>query len=184
MKISALLVALGLGPLALVTSANAQVSYTATDISGSTWEYTYTIDNSVLSSNLTEFTTFFALGQYSNLAVLSSPGNWSPIVAQPDAGLPADGFYDAVALDAGLAAGASQTGFSVEFTYGGAGTPGSQLFNIVDSNTFATLATGQTTLAGGGVTSAPEIDPSSLIGAMTLLLGGLAMIRGSAKDRA
>jgi len=183
MKITALSVALAFSSLVLLPSANAQVTYTATDISGSTWEYTYTVTNSVLSNNLTEFTTFFSLGQYSNLQVQSSPGNWSPIVAQPDPGLPADGFYDALALDAGLAAGASQGGFSVEFTYNGPGTPGSQLFNFVDSNTFATLASGQTTLAGS--VSAPEIDPSSLVGAITLLLGALVVMHGRlASDRA
>ena len=177
MKIRALLIALGLGQVAFASSADAQVDYTATDISGSTWEYTYTITNSFLSSDLTEFTTFFNLGEYSNLQVLSSPSNWSPIVAQPDAGLPADGLYDALALDSGLAAGATQSSFSVEFTFNGTGTPGAQLFNIVDSDTFATLASGQTTLAGGSVT-APEIDPGALASALTLLLGGLAVARG------
>ncbi len=168
--------------LALVPAANAQVTYTATDISGSTWQYDYTVSNTVLSSNLTEFTTFFTLGQYSNLVTETSPGNWSPIAAQPDPSLPADGFYDALALDTGLAAGGSQGGFAVQFTYLGSGTPGSQLFNFVDSSSFTTLYAGQTTLASGGsgsgTTSVPEIDPASLVSAMTLLLGALAVMRG------
>ena len=33
-------------------------------------------------------------------------------------------------------------------------------------------------IAAAGVTSAPEIDPASAISGMTLLLGGLAMVRG------
>ena len=133
-------------------------------------------------------TTFFTLGQYSNLVTETSPGNWSPIAAQPDPGLPADGFYDVLALDSGLASGGSQSGFSVQFTYLGSGTPGSQLFNFVDSSSFATLFAGQTTLSSGGSggsgpTSVPEIDPSALVSAMTLLLGALAVMRGRRPSR-
>ena len=160
-----------------------RLSYTATDISGSTWEYNYTITNN-LTVNLTEFTTFFTLGQYTNLDVLSAPGNWEggggALAINPDPSLPADGFFDAEASDAGLAPGASQGGFSVEFTYLGTGTPGAQLFNFVDSSSFATLEAGNTTLSSGGsgTVSAPEIDPSSWAVAMTLLLGMLALVRG------
>jgi hypothetical protein len=186
MKVTPRLLALAFGMLAL-HAANAQVTYTATDISGSTWEYDYTVSNSVLSSNLTEFTTFFTLGEYSNLVTETSPGNWSPIAAQPDPSLPADGFYDALALDSGLASGGSQSGFSVQFTYLGAGTPGSQLFNFVDSSSFATLYASQTTLSpggsGSGPTTVPEINPSSFVSAMTLLLGALAVMRGRRLSR-
>ena len=179
MKITALLTAL-FSTLLLLPTANAQVSYTATDISGSTWQYNYTVTNNLPGANLLEFTTFFAQGEYSNLTLSSSPGNWSPIVAQPDPNLPAAGFYDSQALDSGLTSGASQSGFSVQFTYDGAGTPGPQTFNFVDPNSFATLVAGLTTLTGGGggTMSAPEIDPSSTSAAMTLLLGTLAVMRG------
>ena len=179
MKITAPLVALAASLVAIVPSANAQVSYTATDISGSTWEYNYTITNN-LSVNLTEFTTFFTLGQYTNLEILSAPSNWEggggALAINPDPSLPADGFFDAQASDAGLAPGASQGGFSVEFTYLGTGTPGAQLFNFVDSSSFATLEAGNTTLSG--TMSAPEIDSSSWSAAITLLVGTLALMRG------
>jgi hypothetical protein len=172
--------------LVMVPSAHAQVSYTATDISGSTWEYNYTITNN-LNVNLTEFTTFFTLGQYTNLDVLSAPSNWEggggALAVNPDPSLPADGFFDAEASDAGLAPGASQGGFSVEFTYLGTGTPGAQLFNFVDSSSFAMLEAGNTALSSGGsgAMSAPEIDPSSWTAAITLLLGALALVRGQTK---
>jgi hypothetical protein len=123
------------------------IAYTATDISGNTWQYDYSITNNTLPSNIGEFTTFFTLGQYSNLSVETSPGNWSSIVAQPDPGLPADGFFDAQALNAGLAPGQTQGGFAVRFFWLGQGAPGAQTFNIVDPNTFATLEAGTTTLA-------------------------------------
>jgi len=179
MKITGLLVALA-SSLLIAHSANAQVSYTATDISGSTWEYNYTITNN-LGVNLTEFTTFFTQGLYTNLDVLSAPSNWEggggALAIDPDPSIPADGFFDAEASDAGLAPGASQSGFSVEFTYLGTGTPGAQLFNFVDSSSFATLEAGNTTLSSGSV-SVPEIDPASWTAAMTLLLGTLALLRG------
>jgi len=174
-------VAVIVASMAIVAAANAQVSYTATDISGNTWQYNYTLTNNTSINPIGEFTVFYTLGQYSNLTVESSPGNWSPIVAQPDSGLPADGFFDAQALDAGLAAGKSAGGFSVDFTYLGQGTPGTQLFNIVNPYTYATLSTGYTTLAGS-THQAPEIDPASAAGAMTLLLGSLVVLRGRKVD--
>jgi|SRR5271165_903011 len=178
MKITAPLVALASSLLLLLPAANAQVTYTATDISGSTWQYNYTVTND-LTVNLTEFTTFFSLGQYSNLVTESAPGTWSPIVAQPDPNLPNDGLYDSLALDSGLATGATESGFSVQFTYLGTGTPGSQLFNFVDCSGFpcVTLAAGDTTLSGGTV-AVPEIDTASTLGAMTFFLGMLVVMRG------
>jgi hypothetical protein len=163
-------------------AANAQVTYTATDISGETWQYDYTINNPLLVP-ASEFTIFFNQNQFSNLSVLASPASWSSIVAQPDPGLPADGFFDTLSLTTGLLPGASQSGFSVQTTYSGTGTPGSQIFNIVDSVTFAILSLGETTSAssgggGGGGLMAPEIDPASAASALTLLMGSLAVLRG------
>jgi hypothetical protein len=165
----------------MASVAIAQVSYTATDISGNTWEYTYTVTNGGMATPLGEFTVFFNLGQYTNLMVESSPGNWSSIAAQPDPGLPASGFFDAQALNAGLAPGATLGGFSAEFTYLGQGTPGTQLFNMVNPNTYATLSAGYTTLTGS-MHQAPEVDPATAISALTLLLGGLEVLRGRGAD--
>jgi hypothetical protein len=167
---------------AFFSTANAQVTYTATDVSGTTWQYDYSITNP-LAVAIQEFTVFFDVSQFSNLTVQASPNTWNSIVAQPDPGLPADGFFDSLALNNGLAPGATQGGFSVQTTFSGAGKPGSQLFNFVDSITFEILSSGDTTPAshgggGGGGFSAPEIDPSSAVAAVTLLLGGLAVIRG------
>jgi hypothetical protein len=162
--------------IAFAPTTNAQITYTTTDVSGNTWDYNYTITNNTPINPIGEFTVFYTLGQYSNLMLESSPGNWSSIVAQPDAGLPADGFFDALALDSGLATGNTATGFTVQFTYLGQGTPGSQPFNIVDPNTFQTLSAGNTT-RGSVTMQAPEIDPVSATSALTLLFGGLAVIR-------
>jgi len=154
------LVAVILAPAARATT----ITYAATDVSGSTWQYDYSITNNTQPANIGEFTIFFTLGQTANLAVQASPGNWSSTVVQPDPNLPADGYFDSQALDAGLAPGSSQGGFSVQFTWLGTGTPRAQTFNIVDPNTFATLEAGTTTAA-----AVPVPLPASLV----LLISGL-----------
>lgn len=167
-KMLALLTAIA----AFVPAAHAStITYTATDVGGSTWQYDYSLTNNSEPSDIGEFTTFFTLSQYSNLSVESSPGNWSSIVAQPDPGLPADGFFDGQALDAGLAPGQTQGGFAVRFTWLGQGAPGAQTFNIVDPSTFATLEAGTTTL----VTPLPA--------SFLLMLSGMAGLALCARRR-
>jgi hypothetical protein len=167
----------------------ADIVYSTTELSSdaaagtSTWQYNYTITNTTPAGAglpaIDEFTIYYALGTFENMSVVSSPSNWSSLVAQPDPILASDGFFDAEANDAGLAAGATVTSFSVDFTFLGQGTPGSQLFNIVDFNDPSTYAdplqVGFTRLATP-VTSAPEIDASSAAGATTLLIGGLLVL--------
>jgi hypothetical protein len=162
--------------LSLPAGVHAQtISYTATDVSGSTWDYNYTITNNT-TSTINEFTIFATLGQYSNLSVASSASSFNSVVAQPDPGIPADGYFDAQANSAGLSAGATLSGFSMQFNYLGSGTPGSQLFNIIDPNTYNTLAAGYTT-AGSITTQVPEIDSGSAGSAVTFLLGSLIVLR-------
>jgi hypothetical protein len=182
---------------ALIPVAGAQTAdivYSVTELSSdagagtSTWQYNYSITNTTPGGAalpaIDEFTIYYALGTYSNMSIATSPGNWSSLLAQPDPGLAADGFFDAEANDAGLAAGATNSGFSVDFTFLGPGTPGQQLFNIVDyhdPNTYPNpLQVGYTRLAGSAM-SAPEIDPSSALGAITLLAGGLLVLGGGRK---
>ncbi len=154
------------GPLVATATV---VDFSVTEVSGSTWQYNYTISNTTQPGNIGEFTVFFTQGQSSNLSVAASPGNWSSIVAQPDPNLPANGFLDSQALDLGLSPGSSQNGFSVQFTWLGTGTPGSQPFNIVDSNTFTTLESGNTTL----------VSPVPLPASSLLLMSGLVGFGGS-----
>lgn len=179
------------GFIPIARAQTADIIYTATELGSdsgtgtSTWQYNYSITNTTPGAStlpaIDEFTIYYALGTFSNMSVASSPGNWSSLVAQPDPGLAADGYFDAEAYDAGLASGLTNAGFSVDFTFLGQGTPGSQLFNIVDYLDPATYAeplqVGYTMLAGSAM-SAPEIDASSAVSAMTLLIGGLLVLRG------
>lgn len=148
--------------LASVAQA-ATVTYSTTYISANTWEYTYTVANNTLGANLEEFTIFFDVARYENLAVTGSPVAWDSLVVQPDPFLPDNGFLDSLALVAGIAPGASLSGFAVSFDYLGSGPPGPQPFDIVDPATFATLESGMTTVV-------------PLPAAIWLLLAGLAAL--------
>ena len=92
------------------------ISYTTSNPSGNNWVYQYTVSNPAPSDPLAEFTIWFDQSQYSNLSVISSPATWDSIVIQRDLSIPADGFFDALALGTELGVGATLTGFSVGFT--------------------------------------------------------------------
>ena len=120
------------------------VFYNVSNISGNTWEYSYTISNDMLTVDIEEFTIFFDVGLYENLVAASPPAGWDPLVIEPDPFIPDDGFYDALALSVGIAPDDSLGGFNVQFDYLGAGVPGDQFFDIVDPVTFMSLDSGFT----------------------------------------
>lgn len=150
------------------------VTYTVANQGGSTWLYSYTLDNRSLAAGISEFRIFFKLGDFEDIAVAASPTDWDPIVAQPDPGLPDDGYVDWLALGAPLAFGDSLFGFQVSFTWLGTGTPGAQPFSVLDPVTFASLFDGRTALAG---TAPPPIgvpEPEAL-GLFTFTLAGIVV---------
>ncbi len=129
------------GPAAATT-----VTYGLTNISGNTWQYSFSVSNDSLMVDIEEFTIYFDYTAYENLAFPASPATWDPLVVQPDTGLPDNGFYDALLFSgSGIGSGQTLGGFTVQFDYLGAGTPGTQYFEIVDPNTFAAIDNGQTT---------------------------------------
>lgn len=147
------------------------ISYDVQSLGSTTWEYTYTVANDTLGADIEEFTIWFDLALYGNLVATATPADWDPLVIQPDPGIPDDGFYDALALVAGIAPGDSLGGFSVSFDYLGSGTPGAQLFEVIDPATFDLLDEGTTARAAAGPGPGPAI-PEPATG---LLLGmGLA----------
>ena len=148
------------------------ISYDVQSLGGAVWEYTYTVANDTLASDIEEFTIWFDLGLYENLVATATPADWDPLVIQPDPGIPDDGFYDALALVAGIAPGDSLGGFSVSFDYLGGGTPGAQLFEVIDPATFDLLDEGTTARAAAGPGPGGPAIPEPATG---LLLGmGLA----------
>lgn len=156
-----------------ITGSAAVISFTPTLLGGIQWKYDYTVAAATSDPAIDEFTIFFDPTGYANLAVVAAPLGWDPLVIQPDAGIPADGFFDALALVVGISPGTSLGGFAVSFDFVGTGTPGTQRFDIVDPNTFATLSTGFTTAAVvAPPTDVPEPNALTLVGlALALLLG-------------
>ena len=134
------------GLLGSVAAQAVIIEYTTSNLGGNRYEYTYNVINDDLAAGIEEFTIFFALGDYENLAIGSTPAGWDPIVLQPDPFLPDDGLYDALALGAPIGLGESLGGFSVSFDWLGAGDPGAQPFEVVDFF-FNVLASGDTVAA-------------------------------------
>jgi len=129
------------------TASTAQASvirYEVTNVAGSTWQYDYSVANNSLGGALQEFSVFFELGLYANLAFAAAPDGWDALAVQPSAELPDNGFFDALAVSDGIAPGAELGGFSVRFDWLGTGTPGAQAFNVVDPVTLDIVESGQT----------------------------------------
>ena len=145
-------------------SQGAALQAEAVPLGGNAWEYRYSLTNT-LNMTIEQFSVFFDLGGYANLEVMASPDGWDSLAFQPDHAIPADGFFDALALGAGLASGEAVSGFVLRFDYLLPGAPGAQEFHIVDPVTFATLFSGSST-----VTVVPLPAPVLLL-ASALLLG-------------
>ncbi|MGI9335712.1 MAG: PEP-CTERM sorting domain-containing protein [Gammaproteobacteria bacterium] len=167
--------------LGVVISAQATIiEYDVEQISGKTWEYSYTVINHT-SAPIVEFEILFDLGVYENLHKASAPSEWDPVVAQPDPNIPAAGFYDAMALwDEEIAAGETLGGFAVRFDFLGDGTPGSQLFNILDPSNFPVPLDSGTTQLAGTTLPAPVPEPATLL----LSLLGIAAMVGAGRSLA
>ena len=143
------------------------IAYTATALGANQWRYDYTVTNDTLAVPLEEFTLFFDESLYGQLSSVGSPAGWDILVIQPDAGIPAAGFYDALAFGGAIAPSASAFGFVVTFEYFGIGVPGAQLFSILDPLSFIEL--------DAGLTQGPAAIP--LPGtAWLVLLGALALV--------
>lgn len=150
------------------TATAASISYTATPLGGTSWRYDYTVDNSAPSIGFDQFTIYFDPGLYSGLAGPTAPTDWDPIAIEPDPGIPDDGFFDALNMGAPLAGGQSLGGFSVTFNWLGAGAPGAQPFDLLDSFSLRVVASGRT--------GSPNIRPMPVPGSVFLSGLGLGLL--------
>jgi hypothetical protein len=147
-------------------AAATTISYTATNTVGAQWRYDYVLGAAAGEAPITEFTIYFGVSAFTGAdlrGIVTAPG-WDGLVAAVDPLLPADGFVDFLAQPgSGVGApGSTQAGFAVLFDWFGTSAPGSQPFDIVDSQTFQLLRSGVTTPAG--VVGVPEPGTTLLLG--------------------
>lgn len=144
------------------------VLFVATDLTDTTsgqdlWRYEYTLSGPVDSFGSVNL--LFSPANYANLISQTLDLNLSLVVDQPDAGLPADGIVHVSPLNALLAG--DTTTLSVDFEWLGASgtTPGTQAFEVINSD-FTKVADGRSQPLSGG--TVPE--PSALLLSFTALL--------------
>lgn len=144
------------------------VVFDVANVFGNTYEYSYTVENDSLGSELEELAVYFEVGLFENLRMPAAPAGWDPIVIQPDVLLSDPGFYDALALGSGVPVGGSLGGFAVWADFLGVGAPGSQRFEILDPATLGVLDSGDTVRTAGSV---PEPASVFIIGIGLLAAG-------------
>ena len=167
-------------------AAASPIFYEVEHLGGDTWRYHYTLGNQT-GTPIESFRIYFDYGLYEfelteveifpgftalevDPATYAGPGDWDVYVAPTDEifGLPLDGWFDALALGAPHAPGALLGGFSIVFSFLGAGAPGSQFVELLD-------AFGETVLGSGfteplAVVGVPEPGTLGLL-ALGLLAG-------------
>jgi hypothetical protein len=167
------MVASAAGLLAAGAAQAVNVTSTFTDLGAGKGAYEYSVQNNDIPSGFVGFTVYFAPGRYSGLSAIG-PTNWDPITADPDGGIPADGFADWLdSTGAGIASGDSLSGFRVEFDLLQSGAPESQDFDVYvfgADDDFELLGSGRTSIPG----SVPEPGTLALF---SLGLLGLAVRR-------
>ena len=156
-------------------SAAVSIQYTVVPMGGNVYRYVYSITNNGPGASLQLFDILFDTSLYleSSLQIVSPPAinaQWSQqILHSVPFAIPAA--YDALAIAGGIPAGATVSGFSVQFTWLGSGTPGAQPFQVFDPITFALLQSGNTTAAQ--VAPIPSLSTWSF-GLLGLALAGAA----------
>jgi len=168
----------GLGSAIDAFAAPIELSYELRPLaSPSRYEYTYTLSNVSFAGALKWFSVDFDPARYdeSSLVVTSSGlGDWTQQILGSVPGIPAQ--YDAYkGIGPGIAMGEFASGFKVEFTWLGAGAPGSQAFTLWDPTTLDVLFTGIST--AGGTTPIPEPATAAL------LLAGVALVAVATRRR-
>lgn len=163
MRITVLLLALA------IPVAAAEIQYSVTDLPDSVpgqdlWRYDYTLVGFTFLANQ-GFSIAFTPTLYLSL-VTPPPGvppAWDLLVLQPDAGIPSNGLYDALALSDNPPIGPL---FAIEFVFAGPGIPGPQPYTLnqfdASGQLIGSLGSGQT-IGPPGVSQIPEPASAALL---------------------
>lgn len=119
-----------------------EISYTVTNLDSDQWRYTYWVTNLSLLTPILEFSIWFDSDLYKDLSIVTSvpiANEWDEMLC----GLNNE-VYDALAIRHGIAPSETVSGFSVNFTWLGEGTPGSQCYEIINPSDFSTIDSGFT----------------------------------------
>ena len=182
---SLLLAAGALLAVALLPAAPAgatTVGYHLISLGESSYRYVYTLTNDGSPGGALEgFDLFFDPSLYleASLTIVTPPAlaaEWDEVILASGVLVPAA--YDALALSGGIPNGGSASGFAVDFTWIGPGTPGAQPFESFDPDTFAVLESGVTT-----ATAVPEPNPSHLLALGVVALASSRRARGRGRPR-
>lgn len=162
--------ALALG-LSVQTASATLIRYELTPTGGNNYRYEYTVTNDgTLGAGvaLEWFAILFdpALYDETSLTIVTADppaSDWDELIL--GSGLGVDAAYDVLALSGGIADGDSVSGFAVEFTWLGTGTPSAQRFEIYDPVSFNVIEAGSTRATA---TSVPEPGTLALLLLTTL----------------
>lgn len=161
-----------LGFISLKSNATL-IEYELSHISGSRYQYEYTITNDSISDGIQWFTIYFDELLYSNLSIsslTSVPSDWKLIARNPEPYVSYIGYFDAYSFGEPISLNESLGGFVVEFDWLSAGLPGEQLFDISDASLLASIDSGFTSsLTSSDHSAIPE--PSTLFITILFLFG-------------
>lgn len=170
-RVAAMLLACTVGGLTAAHAAD--VEYTLQGLGGDRWQYDYTLVNPDASLVFDEITVYFSLPAVQSIESFTVPAGWDGVSVQPDSGIPADGFFDALHTSGPVPAGARISGFSVVFDVAPGTVPGSQPFELALSNGPGGFAV----VASGATTAVPEPGAFALMASGTAALAFLARRR-------
>lgn len=170
-SLTVLLAALATLAFSSAASAAPVLNYQLSSLGSGQWRYAYTLQGEAPAAGFDGLTVYFDASQYSLVGNVSAPSGWDVLTVQPDQPLQGSGLVDLLHLAGALAGAIAPVQFSVDFDYIGAGTPGSQRFELYNLSPFAVVQSGQT-------------QPGKVAEPATGALAALALLLGASLSRA
>jgi len=135
------------------------------------WVYSYRVSDYTFNADY-GLKIFFDYGLYKGIIPLSNGADWDVLTIEPELilGSKDPGEYNALAL---VDSASLKDPFTVQFDWLGAGSPGSQSFDIYDPS-WATIQSGVTTPAPG--TNTPAVPIGQPVTTFFLICGLLCLL--------